>query len=151
MNNNNGGGINWQALQQMTQNRMQQLLQPSVINQPVVLPALSVIFVNGRQGVDDFAVPPNCQGVPLFDQATGELYIKSSDGYGNCKVIEFEAPIPKQTEADKQKALMVSMDERMTRLETAIAKLVEGGNSNVESDTGSPEPAKRSKPTSKSE
>lgn len=146
----NNGGINWNAVQQLTQNRMQQVLQPSTVPQ-AVLPALAVIFVKGRKGVDEFAIPPNCSGVPLFDEVTGELYIKSSDAYGNCKVVEFEPPVPKQTEADKQKALLVSMDERMTRLEDAIAKLVEGGNNNGKPYSGGNEQSKRAKQADKSD
>lgn len=125
-------GINWNALTNLAQNRMLQSLQPpaNLAPQPQ-LPLLGVIFVdNGRKGVDDYPLPPNCQGVPLFDRETGELYIKSTDAYGNPSVAEFEAPKPKQSESDKQKAILVSMDERMSRLEAAIAGLVEGGGQN---------------------
>ena len=143
----NNSGINWNALTQLAQNRMQQSLQPPMpaIQQPQ-LPLLGVIFVdNGRKGVDDYPLPPNCQGVPLFDRNTGELYIKSTDAYGNASVVEFEAPVPKQTEADKQKAILVSMDERMSRLEAAIAGLVEGGNQNGKPYSRSNEQKQRGK------
>ena len=128
-------GINWNALTNLAQNRIQnslmQGLQPPTNFAPQPqLPLLGVIFVDGRNGVDAYPVPPNCQGVPLFDRETGELYIKSTDAYGNPTVAEFEAPKPKQTESDKQKAILVSMDERMSRLEAAIAGLVEGGGQN---------------------
>ena len=140
---NNGGGINWNALTQLAQNRLQMAAQPSM-PQPQ-LPQLAVIFVEGRAGVDAYPLPPNCQGVPLFDQATGELYIKSTDAYGNPKVVEFEAPKPKQTESDIQKAMLVSMDERMTRLEDAIAKLAEGGSHNGKPYSRGTEQPKRAK------
>lgn len=150
-------GINWNALTNLAQNRIQnglmQSLQPpaNLAPQPQ-LPLLGVIFVDGRSGVDAYPVPPNCQGVPLFDRETGELYIKSTDAYGNPTVAEFEAPKPKQSESDKQKAILVSMDERMSRLEAAIAGLVEGGGQNGKSYSRGNEQRQRGKnePTNQS-
>lgn len=140
---NNGSGLNWNTLTQLAQNRMMQMNQP-MMPQPQ-LPALGVIFVDGRAGVDNFPLPPNCEGVPLFDRTTGELYIKATDAYGNAKVTEYEAPIVKKTEADVQKAMLVAMDERMNRIEDAIAKLVQGGDQNGKSYSGSSEQSKRAK------
>ena len=117
-------GINWAALQNFNRgNNGPQLPQPQ-------LPVLSVVFVDGRKGVDEYPIPPNCQGIPLFDRETGALFIKSSDAYSNATVVEYEPPVPKKTEADIQKAMLVSMDERMNRLETAINSLINGGVQN---------------------
>lgn len=143
---NNGSGLNWNTLTQLAQNRMMQMNQP-MMPQPQ-LPALGVIFVDGRAGVDSFPLPPNCEGVPLFDRITGELYVKATDAYGNAKVTEYEAPIVKKSEADVQKDMkdmLVAMNERMNRIEDIIEKLVQGGDQNGKPYSGSSEQSKRAK------
>ena len=121
-------GINWANIaQQMVQNRMQ-MAQP-IVPQPQ-LPALGVIFVDGRAGADAYPLPANCDGVPLFDRETGTLYIKSTDAYNKATITEFEPPVPKQTEADIQKAMLVKMDERMTKIESALDTILNGGVQN---------------------
>lgn len=143
-------GIDWNAMTQLLGNRQHggplgfPANGPS--QPPVTLPALSVVLVDGRSGADAYPLPPNCPGVPLFDKGTGSLYIKSTDAYNNATIVEFEPPVVKQTEADKQKAMMVQMDERMGRLEAAIAQLINNGgaqNGN-ESNTGSAKSGKHS-------
>ena len=137
------GGINWEMLNRLTgRNNPGFEAAPAAVQ----LPVLSVVLVDGRAGADAYPLPPNCQGVPLFDRESGALYIKSTDAYGTPRVVEFEPPIQKQTEADIQKAMLVKMDERMNRIEDAFAKLLDGGVSNgTKSDTGGSRAAKNSK------
>ena len=137
------GGINWEMLNRLTgRNNPGYETAPAAVQ----LPVLSVVLVDGRSGADAYPVPPNCQGVPLFDRETGALYIKSSDAYGVPRVVEFEPPVPKQTESDIQKAMLVKMDERMNRMEEAFAKLLDGGVQNgAKSDTSSSRSTKNSK------
>lgn len=126
-------GIDWSMFQQLAGgNRGQGVMPtlPSIQSQPVQLPVLSVIFVDGREGADAYPLPPSCQGVPLFDKNTGALYIKSTDAYNNPKVVEYEPPIVKRTEEDKQKEMMVAMDERMSRMEAMMAQFMNGGGNN---------------------
>lgn len=138
----NNGGINWNYLAQMAQNRLQMATQPP-ITQPQ-LPQLSVIFVDGREGAEAYPLPPNCEGVPLFDRVNGALYIKSTDAYNKPTLVEYEPPVPKKSESDVQKELLVKMDERMTKIEktqeqinAALQTIMGGAQNGREPDNGS--------------
>lgn len=108
------------------------------------LPQLGVEYVKGRQGVIDFPTPPNCPGIPLFDSESSTLFIKSTDGYGNPSILEFDVTLRK-TQAEIQNDAMAAMNARMDRLEEMLTNALSnksgnGGATATESTAVQPEP-----------
>lgn len=93
------------------------------------LPQLGVEYVKGRQGAMDFPCPPNCQGIPLFDTDSSTLFVKSTDGYGNASLLEFDVTLRK-TDVERQNEAMSAMNARMDRLEEMLTNALSNKSGN---------------------
>lgn len=93
------------------------------------LPQLGVVYAKGRQGAMDFPCPPNCPGIPIFDSESPTLFVKSTDGYGNASLLEFDVTLRK-SQADIQNEAMSAMNARMDKIEEMLTNALSNKSGN---------------------
>ena len=85
-------------------------------------PKMEIIRVNGKNGAEAFALPPN-SSVILLDETAPKIWLKTTDGAGYPTLTAYEIK-PYQ---DEQQTITKSLEMRVSRLEELL---------NAKSDTG---------------